>query len=170
VKIWTITTDNRNGHECRIYYTAAAADAAALEACRNDWPQDEGPCPDDWRAAMEIIEQGDGLMMWVEEHTITDHPDIAALIEDNDLMRGKMAADDGPAFVVSPNLQGHMDSVTDAYRKAAQDQATDDLEVDPEAYVAVSEDGDGAFVAAWLWVPESDAAKHLPPLSQETIQ
>lgn len=77
MKIWTVVTDDRNGHECRVYFTEAEADAAALEACRKDWPKDEGPCPANWRDAMEVIEQGDGLLMWVEEHDISGHPDLA---------------------------------------------------------------------------------------------
>jgi hypothetical protein len=78
MKIWTITTDDNTGHTCNVFYTAAAADAAALEVCRKDWPKDEGPCPDNWRDAMEVIEDGDGLLMWVEEHDISDHPAIAS--------------------------------------------------------------------------------------------
>jgi hypothetical protein len=194
MKIWTITMNDDDGIYTTVLYSQAAADVAERAYLISKWGGDIAALPADLEGARDAVYSQSGMIdsVHVDEHTIADHPDISAAIAAvdalDDLGDSELAMvndetmdaiqhaqlevraaltglpDDGPAFGVSPNLQDHADSVTDAYRKAAQDQATDDLEVDDNAYVAVSEDGDGAFVAAWLWVPESDAAKHLPKL------
>jgi hypothetical protein len=200
MKIWTITTNDDDGIHTTVAYSEAAADVAERAYLISKWWGDIAALPADMEGARDAVYGQSGMLdsIHVDEHTITDHPDIAAAIASvdalDDLGNSDLAMvndetmgaiqlaqlevraaltglpDDGPAFGISPNLQDHAKSVTDAYRKAAQDQASDELEIDPDAYVAVSEDGDGAFVAAWLWVHESDAAKHLPPLPQETMQ
>lgn len=80
MKIWTITTDDHSGTVTVVYTTEAAADAAAMAFCREHWPKDAGPMPDDFTAAYERIEQGDSGLLWMDEHDISDHPAIAAAI------------------------------------------------------------------------------------------
>ena len=49
-----------------------------------------------------------------------------------------------------------MCEVEDAYRRAAKAQQKDgELEVDDDAVVSMGEDP-GAYVQAWIWVPDSD--------------
>lgn len=119
-------------------------------------------------AAIETLDEAEAIVLQAKKEEVDLTPgdliDVYDAIADaSSLLRGTIT-DQPEAFGISPNLQDHADSVTDAYIKAAKDQADDDLEIDDLAYVAISDDGDGAFVAAWLWVPESDAAKHLPKL------
>jgi hypothetical protein len=50
-----------------------------------------------------------------------------------------------------------MSEFTDAqYIEAANAQASDDLEIDPDAKVSRGDDGLGAWVSVWLWIADSE--------------
>lgn len=80
MKIWTITTDDRDGCQTVVRVTEAAADAAAMAFCRKHWPKDAGPMPDDFTAAYDLIQSGDSGLIWIEEHDISGHPDLEGLM------------------------------------------------------------------------------------------
>lgn len=70
MKLWTVTTDDRNGTETNVFLTEAEADTSALAWCRMHWSADfDGPMPEDWREAYETLEQGE-QWMWVKEHEL----------------------------------------------------------------------------------------------------
>lgn len=43
MKIWTVTTDDRDGTITAVHFTATDARAAAMAFCRKHWPKDAGP-------------------------------------------------------------------------------------------------------------------------------
>lgn len=115
MKIWTITTDDHNGTQTVVHFTEAAADAAALAFCREHWPKDAGPMPEDFTAAYDLIQAGDSGLIWIEEHDISDHPAIGAAIEATALAEtviGKLAKGD-------LNLHTDQGAIMDAYDAVA---------------------------------------------------
>ena len=56
MRIWTVITDDCNGTTARVFANEEAADAAALDWCKQDWPFDT-PCPEDWREAYTRSEE-----------------------------------------------------------------------------------------------------------------
>lgn len=78
MKIWTVTTDDRDGTITAVHFTATHAKAAAMAFCRKHWPKDAGPMPDEFAAAYDLIEAGDSGLIWVEEHDLSCHPAIVA--------------------------------------------------------------------------------------------
>ena len=77
MRIWTVITDDCNGTTARVFANEEAADAAALDWCKQDWPFDT-PCPEDWREAYTVLEDFDDTR-WVEEHDLLDTAAIAAV-------------------------------------------------------------------------------------------
>lgn len=106
------------------------------------------------------------LNLHTDQSAIMDAYDAVA--DANCLLRGVMAPDE-PTFGISPDLQAAMEAHESAYREAAKEHATDDLEFDDEPAVVFGDD-DGAFVSCWLWVSQTELPKHLQPKSEEFLQ
>lgn len=140
MKIWTLTTDDDNGTQTAIHFTAEAANAQAVEIVtawydRHLRADTEPREHDEWRETYELLGDTIGFNNYLtfEEHDISGHPDLQ-----------KNAGDD-PAILA-------------AYRNAARDLHQDDgtCEIDDGATVSMGDDP-GAYVQAWVWVSAADA-------------
>lgn len=115
MKIWILTTDDYNGNQSVVRFTAAEAEAAALDFCREHWPEDAGSMPENFAAAYELIQDGDRGLVWITEHDISAHPAIVAAIEATALAEtviGKLAKGD-------LNLHTEQGAIMDAYDAVA---------------------------------------------------
>lgn len=79
MKLWIVITDDSNGIRARPFTTEAAADAAALAWCKEDWPLQQ-PCPDNWRDAFKALRDFDDAI-WMEEHEIDTSPAVEPLLK-----------------------------------------------------------------------------------------
>ena len=80
MKIWTLTTNDDNGICTEVCLSKEAADNGAWSYVEHYWKEwdDSKPMPDDWRDAMEALEDCVGFIdsVHVEEHDISAHPAI----------------------------------------------------------------------------------------------
>lgn len=179
-KLWTLTIEDRSGTTTSIYTSEAEADAAALAWCKAVWFEDDGPMPDNWSDARDVInEWADQDSLRYEEHRFdvpplsapevplraNDRPSwlstVWAALHDLEAMRG---TDEGMDDVksamayITEALGADQDETVDQYREAARTKWEEEgeCEIDDLAVVSVSEDG-GAYVQAWVWVSNEDA-------------
>lgn len=68
--VWTITTDDKNGHECRVFWSMSQADDVALEWLTERWCEDlHGPMPDCITDALNTYYDRDPQdFIWYEVH------------------------------------------------------------------------------------------------------
>ena len=126
MKIWTITTNDDNGVLTDVCVTEQAADKLAT-----DWVESyryrypEVDFKRPWREVFEDLCEQTGF---IDSISVTEHTVF-------------------PSFPTEP--------IEQAYVKAAQDHFARDgeLEIDDNAQVSLGDDS-GAYVEAWVWVPE----------------
>jgi hypothetical protein len=79
MKVWTVTSDCRDGTETTIHCTHDAATEACTTIVRSHWTRCDtdrhGPMPDDWMEACDMLESRD-WWLYMTEHDISDHPDL----------------------------------------------------------------------------------------------
>ena len=83
MKIWTLTTNDDNGICTSVCLSEEAANNGAWSYVEHYWKEwdDSKPMPDDWRDAMEALEDCVGFIdsVHVEGHDISAHPAIEKL-------------------------------------------------------------------------------------------
>jgi hypothetical protein len=137
MKIWTITTSQADdGTATAVYLREADAIAHRARIVAASWAswfgRDAAPLPDDMAEAWGTLTNQAGFM---DTLTLQEH--------DVDLNAG-----DDP-------------DVLAAYRAAARELHQDDgtCEIDDGATVSMGDDP-GAYVQAWVWVPNAEAGLH----------
>lgn len=132
MKIWTVTENSDNGIITKAVTSQAAADALERQFLLNNWWSKDTPLPDDMETARDAVYAQAGMVdsVHVVEHDID------------------LNADDDPTIIA-------------AYRKAARElhQKDGTCEIDDGATVSMGDDP-GAYVQAWVWVPDDDAGIH----------
>ena len=85
MKIWTITTDDENnGTNTSVHFTEEAANASALDWCKNVWARTmQTPWPDftDWKPAYDAMYDSLNDWLCMEAHDISEHPAIKEALD-----------------------------------------------------------------------------------------
>jgi hypothetical protein len=154
MKIWIITTDDDNGTQTAIHYTAEAANAQAVEIVTAWYDRhlraDQEPREHtDWQETYELLSDTIGFNNYLtfEEHDISAHPAIAKAIAAYDLMQDAIQESEDAAC--NDETVALMESGYVLVRAAlglpvAQDQADDDamFGISPELLSQVETDID----------------------------
>lgn len=103
MKLWTITTDDGDGVNTRIFVTKDEAETAFAETVERFWLEFVGgddPCPEDREDALSQLVDMAGFMdgVWLDEHelAIADHKAaLGQLLEQVYQMQGMFLDEDG---------------------------------------------------------------------------
>ena len=132
MKIWTVTENSDNGIITEVVTSQDQADALERQFLLNNWWDKETPLPEDMEAARDAVYAQAGM---VDSVHVTEHD-------------------------IDPNIKNNP-ALLQAYRKAARELYHDEgtCEIDDNPVVSFGEDP-GAYVQAWVWVPNEYASLH----------
>jgi len=65
MKIWIALAETNDGNEMAYFYSEADAETYAHDFCKARWCNDNGPMPEHWRDAYEVLTADPGYMDWL---------------------------------------------------------------------------------------------------------
>lgn len=83
MKIWIALAETNDGNEMAYFYSEADAETYAHDFCKARWDNDNGPMPEHWRDAYELLTADPSYMDWLhmDDLSISDHPALKAVFE-----------------------------------------------------------------------------------------